>query len=136
MLFSNKHLSQTIERAEATANADFVETRSRLDPESRASWINVGGAYAMFDGIDSPCTQTFGLGLFDEIGDAEMESLETFFVERRAPVFHEVSPMADSSLLPLLNERGYQPIDSPPFCIVRSIRHWAADDQIQESPRV
>ena len=73
--------------------------------------MEVAGAYAMFDGTASPLTQTFGLGLFDEVSDAEMKKLETFFTERGAPVFHEVSPMADPSLLPLLNGRGYQPIE-------------------------
>lgn len=111
MIFSDKTLSQTLERAEARANADFVETRARLVPETGAAWIEVGGAYAMFDGVESPCTQTFGIGMFDEITDADIEQLENFFIERGAPVFHEVSPMADGSLMPLLNDRGYQPIE-------------------------
>jgi hypothetical protein len=110
-LFSDKTLSQKLERTEARANAGFVEARARLYPESGAQWIEVAGAYAMFDGIESPCTQTFGLGLFGEVGDAEMETLEGFFVAHGAPVFHEVSPMADPSLLVLLNERGYQPLE-------------------------
>ena len=111
MIYSDKALSQKLERAEARANADFVETRARLEPESGAAWIEVGGAYAMFDGVESPCTQTFGLGMFDEISAVEMERLESFFIEQNSPVFHEVSPMADVALLPLLNERGYQPVE-------------------------
>jgi len=111
MIYVDKSLSQKLERTEARANADFVETRARLDPASEAAWIDVAGVYAMFDGAESPCTQTFGLGLFDPITDAHLDALESFFIERGAPVFHEVSPMADSSLLPLLNSRGYQPIE-------------------------
>lgn len=111
MIFSDKNLSQKLERTEGRANADFVETRARLFPDSGAAWIEVAGAYAMFDGVESPCTQTFGLGMFDEITEAELERIETFFKERSSPVFHEVSPMANPSLLPLLNERGYQPIE-------------------------
>jgi hypothetical protein len=65
----------------------------------------------MFDGVSSPLTQTFGLGLFDAITDVEFERLESFFQDRRAPVCHEVSPLADPSLLPLLNGRRYQPIE-------------------------
>jgi GNAT superfamily N-acetyltransferase len=111
MIFSDRELSQKLERAEASANAAFVEARARLFPESGAAWIEVGGAYAMFDGAASPITQTFGLGVFEEITGAEIEKLETFFRKRGAPVFHEVSPLADASLLALLNERGYQPIE-------------------------
>jgi hypothetical protein len=40
-----------------------------------------------------------------------MEKLEEFFLQRGAHVHHEVSPLADASLLTLLNERGYQPIE-------------------------
>ncbi len=111
IIFSDKSFSQKLERAEARTNADFVETRARLFPASGAEWIEVAGVYAMFDGIESPLTQTFGLGVFDEITDAEMDKIEEFFKRRNAPVFHEVSPLADSSLIDLLNERGYQPIE-------------------------
>jgi hypothetical protein len=110
-IFTNKTLSQKLERTEALTNADFVEARAKLFPLSKAEWIEVAGTYAMFDGVESPLTQTFGLGIFEEITDAELDKIETFFKKHNAPVFHEVSPMADASLLGLLNERGYQPCE-------------------------
>src|SRR5437660_12242966 len=102
MIFSDKTLSQKLERTEARANADFVETRARLFPDSGATWIEVAGVCAMFDGVESPCTQTFGLGLFDPITEVEMETLEAFFRHHGAPVFHELSPLADLDTLELL----------------------------------
>lgn len=110
-IFSDKNLSQKLERTEARSNADFVETRARLSPECGAEWIEIAGAYAMFDGAESPLTQTFGLGLFDEITDPHIDRLEEFFKKHDAPVIHEVSPMADASLIALLNQRGYQPVE-------------------------
>src|SRR5262247_574826 len=109
--FSDLTLSRRLERAEARSNADFVEARAKLFPESGAEWIEVAGAYAMFDGVGSPVTQTFGLGVFDPIRQADLEKLEEFFQQRGAHVHHEVSPLAEASLLTLLNERGYQPIE-------------------------
>ncbi|HLM02309.1 MAG TPA: GNAT family N-acetyltransferase [Pyrinomonadaceae bacterium] len=111
MIYSDKNLAQKIERSEARSNVDFVEARGRMFPESGAQWTEVGGAYAMFDGVESPLTQTFGLGVFDEITDAELDRLEAFFRKHDAPVFHEVSPLAGWSMLELLNRRGYQPIE-------------------------
>ena len=111
MIFSDKNLSQKLERTEARANAAFVEARAKLSPESGAEWIEIAGTYAMFDGVNSPLTQTFGLGVFDEIGNAELDQLEAFFKKHDAPVLHEVSPMTDASLMTLLNERSYQPIE-------------------------
>ena len=110
-IFSDKMLSQKLERAEARATAAFVESHAKLFPESGAEWIEIAGVYAMFDGAESPSTQTYGLGVFDEITSIEIEKIETFFKERNAPVLHEVSPMADISIITLLNERGYQPIE-------------------------
>ncbi len=110
-IFSDKALSQKIERAEALSTAGFVESRAELFPERGAEWIETAGVYACFDGAESPCTQTFGLGLFEEINDAVLDEIEEFFRSHDAPVFHEVSPFADSSVLALLIERGYQPID-------------------------
>lgn len=110
-LFSDLSLARRLERAEGRSCADFVETRARLFPESGARWIEVAGAYAMYDGANSPSTQTFGLGIFQTIAPTEMEMIEGFFQERGAPVFHEVSPLADLTLLALLNERGYQPVE-------------------------
>jgi len=109
--FSDLPLSRRLERAEARGNAYFVEARAEHSPESGAQWIEVAGAYAMFDGVGSPLTQTFGLGVFDPVTQTDMEKLEEFFQQRGAQVHHEVSPMADASLLALLNERGYHPIE-------------------------
>ena len=111
MIYSDKQLSQQLERTEARANADFVDTRARITPEYGAAWIEVGGAYAMFDGVESPLTQTFGLGIFEDATAEHLDEIEAFFRERGAPVFHEVSPMTDPSLMTLLGERGYRPVE-------------------------
>src|SRR5207248_5508150 len=71
----------------------------------------VAGAPCMYDGPESPVTQTFGLAIFQPATPAELDRIEAFFRERGAPVYHEVSPLADPTLVPLLNERGYQPFE-------------------------
>ncbi|HMT07784.1 MAG TPA: hypothetical protein PKA82_07240 [Pyrinomonadaceae bacterium] len=111
MIISDRELSQRLERTEARANADFVETRARLDPEFGAAWIEVGGAYAMYDGQESPLTQTFGLGIFEDITPEYLDEIEEFYSERDSSVFHEISPMIDASHMELLSSRGYQPIE-------------------------
>ncbi len=73
--------------------------------------MEAAGAYAMFDGLGSPLTQTFGLGVFDPVTGEVVDRIEAFFRERGSDVFHEISPMADQSLLALLGERGYCPME-------------------------
>ncbi len=111
VVFSDRNLSQKLERTEARSNVDFVKARAEMFPSSSAEWMETAGVYAMFDGIESPSTQTLGLGVLEEATHTVLEKLETFFKERNAPVFHEVSPLADAAVIPLLNERGYQPIE-------------------------
>ena len=109
--FVDTSLAQRLERTEATSNARFVEARARVFPESKAYWIEVAGTYAMFDGVGSPITQTFGLGMFQPVMEADLDKIEYFFEQRGAAVFHEISPLADPALLPLLKYRGYFPIE-------------------------
>jgi GNAT superfamily N-acetyltransferase len=110
-MFSDFALSRRLELAEAMMNVSFVEARARVSPESGACWIQAGGAYAMFDGPDSPLTQTFGLGLEGLPTAEDLERIERFFGERSAPVFHEVSPVVDPAILGILHSRGYHPIE-------------------------
>jgi GNAT superfamily N-acetyltransferase len=110
-LHADHALARRLERAEGSANARFVEARARVSPEVGAEWIEIAGAYAMFDGAKSPCTQTFGLGLFQMPTAAEMERLEVFFRNREAPVLHEVSPLAEAALVDMLSGRGYRPVE-------------------------
>ena len=112
-LFADLDLSRRLERAEAHANARFVEARARVSPEVQAEWIEVAGAYAMFDGVDSPLTQSFGLGLFDEVEAEHVEELTGFFHDRSSAAYHETSPLAlqRPPLLALLNGAGYHPVE-------------------------
>jgi GNAT superfamily N-acetyltransferase len=104
-------LSQRLERAEAKASAAYVEARARTAASLGAEWRDFDGIYAMFDGVGSPLSQTFGFGLFSPPTHAQLEAIETFFRDRGAEVFHEVSPLADPSLLALFAERGYHPVE-------------------------
>jgi hypothetical protein len=110
-ILADRSLACRLERAEGLTNGAFVEARARLMPDSGAKWISVAGACAMFDGVESPWTQTFGLGLFQMPTVAELTVIEDFFEERGARVFHEVSPLADKAILAMLGERGYRPFE-------------------------
>ncbi|MFN0100964.1 MAG: hypothetical protein ACKV2U_02620 [Bryobacteraceae bacterium] len=111
MTFSDLTLARRLERAEATAGSRFVEARARIAPHAGARWIEVDGVYAMFDGKDSPVTQTFGLGLFAEPTAAGLDQLEAFFLQAGAQVCHEVSPLAGVGIADTLVARGYRPIE-------------------------
>lgn len=130
MIHVDRVLSQKLERTEARASAAFVESRAALVPDSGAEWIDVAGAYVLFDGPSSPITQTFGLGLFEAATGETLDTIEAFFKRREVPVFHEVSPLADASHLRLLGERGYRP------CELTSVMVREVDHGVQPNPRL
>jgi hypothetical protein len=108
---SDLALSRRLELCEAHANALLVEARARLEPHLGAAWLARAGAMAMFDGIGSPLTQTFALGIMETPSDDDLAALETFFRDRGAGVFHEVSPMASPETIQRLVARGYRPVE-------------------------
>ncbi len=111
MLFSDLQLSQRLERAEGHACAQFALARRRLFPESGAACIECGGAYAVFDGIASPVTQSFGLGIFEDLTPVTLDTIERFFFDRAAAVNLEMSPFAGNAALNLLCSRNYRPVE-------------------------
>jgi GNAT superfamily N-acetyltransferase len=104
-------LSTRLEQTEGRGNAAFVAIQARHDPTSGAAWHDFGGTLAMFSGVGSPLTQTFGLGLASTMSGADLEAIETFFESRGSAVIHEVSPLAGVELFATLAERGYRPVE-------------------------
>jgi GNAT superfamily N-acetyltransferase len=108
--FVDLTLAGQLELAEGAANRAFVEARAAMAPEVGATWLARGGAYALFDGVGSPLTQTFGLGLDGSLHADDLDAIEAFFLERGAAVHHETCPLAPG-VLALLTARGYVPIE-------------------------
>ena len=111
MIFADRSLAMRLEGAEAYACAQFAEARKRLFPDSTSAWMKCAGATVVFDGIGAPTTQTFGLGLFEEITPRSLDEIEHFFLDRGAEVMHEVCPHAGTTTLDLLCARGYRPFE-------------------------
>ena len=111
MIFADRALSERLEAAEGFACAQFAAARKKLFPESGSAWMKCAGADVVFDGVEAPTTQTFGLGMFEELTPAALDEIERFFLDRGAEVMHEVSPFAGTATLDLLCARGYRPFE-------------------------
>jgi GNAT superfamily N-acetyltransferase len=135
MPFSDLALSKRLERAEGHACVQYAEAQHRLFPNSGAAWIECAGAYAVFNGVDSPITQGFGLGLFEELTSASLDVMERFFLDRGARVHHEVSPFAGVPALDLLCKRNYRPIELSNV-LYRPVEQPATEPQVDIRVRV
>lgn len=110
-IFSDLALARRLEKAEGHGNAAFVDAQARIDPATGAIWKNIGGTFAMFAGIGSPITQTFGLGIHEPLVDKDLDAIERFFTSRASAVFHETCPLAGVQVFATLAQRGYRPCE-------------------------
>jgi GNAT superfamily N-acetyltransferase len=111
MLFADLALARRLETTDALAGVEFARAWARLHSYTGEVFIPVAGGHASFAGIDSPVTQAFGLGLNGPVTETAMTEMEEFYRGRGAAVNIETCPLADPSLLKLLNQRGYRPIE-------------------------
>ena len=110
-MFADLALARRLELTEGSGNAAFVNALARIDPSSGAISRIVGGTSAMFAGVGSPITQTFGLGVHAPLVEKDLDTIERFFTSRGSAVFHEVSPLAGVEVTHTLVTRGYKPIE-------------------------
>ena len=111
MLFADLALARRLETTDALAGVEFARAWARLNSFTGEVSIPVAGGHASFGGVESPLTQAFGLALNGPVTDSDMAGMEEFYRARGSAVNVETCPLADPSLLKLLNERGYRPIE-------------------------
>lgn len=111
-MFVELDLARQLEQTEGNACLDFARARKQLQPESSVAWDFGHGAIAVFDGADSPLTQSFGLGVMEPRDhEASLDFMEDFFFSRQVPAHHEVSPFAGVAVMESLCRRGYKPVE-------------------------
>ena len=111
MLFADLTLARRLETTDALAGVEFARSWARLNSLTGEVFLPVAGGLASFAGIDSPVTQAFGLGLNGPVTEADMQAMEEFYRSHGSAINIETCPLADPSLLKLLNDRGYRPVE-------------------------
>jgi hypothetical protein len=109
-MFMDLELSRRIERTEGVIGTTYSGPRNSV-ADVGACTRDFDGTMAVFDGAESPLTQTFGLGMQRPADDELLAAIEAFFAERGAPTHHEVSPHAGVETFARLVARGYQPVE-------------------------
>ena len=83
MPFADQDLARRVEEAWAYLGVENARAQARLNPESGATSLAVGGGYAVFMGAGSPLSQVQGMGLYGPVDEEELERMEAFYRERR-----------------------------------------------------
>lgn len=74
----------------------------------------IAGGWAIFHQVNSPITQAIGIGMNGAVAPAGLDRIEAFFHSRGSAAIIDLCTLADSSLLGMIQERGY---------VVREISH-------------
>lgn len=111
-MLHSRSLAERIESAQVQNQRDYADTYSALKHSEECVFMQVGKAGALFAGADSPLTQSFGLGLGEEMQQPEAQSraidtLEEFFFAYNVPVNIELANLTPLDLTILLGRRGY-----------------------------
>ncbi|MFY7998693.1 MAG: GNAT family N-acetyltransferase [Candidatus Kapaibacteriota bacterium] len=107
MIFGSTDLAKRIETAQAQNQMDYAKAYQQLLSDSTTTALRLGSAAALYAGVESPLTQSFGLGMDGEVEEQQIEAIEEFFFSRGAATHVEVANLADMSLTTLLGRRGY-----------------------------
>jgi GNAT superfamily N-acetyltransferase len=106
-------LARRLELCSAWRGVRYAQAYARLRPERQvglaaAAVLPVGGGYAAFVAPGSPVSAARGLGMNGPVSDADLDQLEDFYHSRGERVRLHVCPLADSSLLARVRQRGYR----------------------------
>jgi hypothetical protein len=104
-----KELDEAIRRSESEGIRCGLATMKRLHPDRGATSIEVAGGLAVFTGIDSPLSQSYGVGSSTPVTEGDVSRITDFYESRGATPRVFVTPLADPSLAPALVCAGYVP---------------------------
>ena len=104
-----KELDEAIRRSESEGVRCGIATMERLHPDRGATSIEVAGGLAVFTGIDSPLSQSYGVGSSTPVTEGDVSRITDLYESRGATPRVFVTPLADPSLAPALVCAGYVP---------------------------
>ncbi|MFM8320315.1 MAG: GNAT family N-acetyltransferase [Chloroflexota bacterium] len=107
MDFIDLEHARRLELCHAMRSYHYALAQARLQPDSRAQVLHIGGGAAVYAGPESPLNRAIGLGLNGEVEDDLVVQVEAFFDDCGAQPSFDVCPLTDRSLLALLQRRSY-----------------------------
>jgi GNAT superfamily N-acetyltransferase len=104
-------LARRMEAAEAATGLAVAEALQAVQPQFQAVAEPFLGGYAVFGGVGSPMTHAMGIGMVETADVAEFDRMEEFFRGRGSASLIDLCPMANASIVRLVQERSYRIIE-------------------------
>jgi len=106
--FVDPALAARFEIAHAWRGMHYARAQQQLHPDRTIRIETVADGFAIYAGPASPLNRVIGLGCTGPVTAADLDQLETIYAEAGAGVRLDLCPLADPTLIALLQGRAYQ----------------------------
>jgi GNAT superfamily N-acetyltransferase len=107
MQFVDKALARRLESSEERPQVMYARAFQKIRPELGAAEEEICGGHMVFAGLGSPIGRATGIGLDRAITPEDLDRIEAFYRERKAPSQVDLTPMHAPEVFEMFKQRGY-----------------------------
>jgi len=107
MQFVDKALARRLESCEEMPQVLYARAFQKTRPEVGAAEKEICGGHMVFAGLGSPIGRATGLGLDRPFTAEDLDRIEQFYREHKAPSQVDLTPMHEPAVFEMFKERSY-----------------------------
>jgi ribosomal protein S18 acetylase RimI-like enzyme len=107
MQFVDKAFARRLESGEEMPQVFYAQAFQKTRPEVGAAWEVICGGHMSFCGLGSPVGRAVALGLDRPFTEADLDRVEAFYREHKAPAQVDLCPMHEPAVFEMFRQRGY-----------------------------
>ena len=107
MQFVDKVFARRLESCEEMPQVYYARVFQTTRPEVGAAEQEICGGHMVFAGLGSPIGRATGAGLDRPLSAEDVDCIEQFYRERKAPSQVDLTPMHEPAVFEMFKERGY-----------------------------
>lgn len=108
MIFVDQELARRLETVQAERGAQYVYAQRRIEPDGDSGVLPVAGGRVLYAGTGLPVDRATGLGMHSPVTQDELAVVEAFYRDHGLPSRIDLCPLADPTLLDLLQQADYR----------------------------
>lgn len=107
MQFVDKAFARRLESCEEMPQVFYAREFQKTRPEVGAAEEEICGGHMVFAGLGSPIGRATGTGLDRPLTTADLDRIETFYKDRKAPSQVDLCPVHGPEIFEMCKDRGY-----------------------------
>lgn len=107
MQFVDNAFARRLESCEEMPQVHYARIFTKMRPEIGAAEEEICGGHMVFAGLGSPIGRATGAGLDRLLTAEDVDRIEQFYRERKAPSQVDLTPLHSSEVFEMFKDRGY-----------------------------